>query len=610
LAKTSPHTRRRADILFLILLAGHILVAGRLFQIQVLDRAVYRKMADGFHVRHLRIPGHRGVIMDRNGERLAINADVGSISLDPSFYWDPDKWPYVRNEDGKRVRKAPDKDESARLISDALGLPFDAIRPKLDKKKSRFVWIQRHVPLYNVRRADAANIPGLQIDDELKRVYPMGSLAAHILGNTGVDGEGLSGIEMRFDKYLARKDGEEVLEVDRKGRVIPGTLRSLREPRDGASVTLTIDSRIQQAAERELGLQCEKYKAAGGTVTVIDPKTGDILAMANYPRFDPNHVGDYGPEAWRNRSVTDLYEPGSTMKGVTAAVALDAGAVDLERRFRCPGYLRIGGRTIHDVYEGPGSFGNLNLADILRFSSNVGMSQVGMRIGPKRLHNYLENFGLLEPSGVDLPGEVSSWMDKDKEWDKHFTATVAFGQSINFSALRLTNAYAAIANDGVLMKPRIVKSIQWPKDSPHRGEIEERPPIAIRRVVSEKAARTVTRLLKGVVTDGTGKTAKVAGYEVVGKTGSAQKAIPGKGYVAGKYIASFIGYLPASNPRAVILVTVDEPQGTHWGAVAAGPVFREVARQTMWFLQVPPDDPNDRVDGSKPSTWKRRVARR
>ncbi len=608
MARRSPDNRRRANILFGLLLAGHLVVAGRLFQIQVLDRAQYQALTDKFHVREIRIPAHRGVIKDRNGELLAINADAGSISLDPSFYWDKEKWPFVR-KDGKRVQQAPDKDDAARRIAEALQIPYAEIRPKLDKT-NRFVWIKRHVPLDNVRRADAANIPGLQIDDELKRVYPMGSLAAHILGNTGVDGQGLSGIEMRYDKALSRKDGAEILEVDRKGRIIPGTLRSAREPLDGADITLTIDARIQQVAERELGIQCEKYKAIGGTCTVIDPRTGEILAMANYPRFDPNHAGDYPPDAWRNRAITDLYEPGSTMKGVTAAAAIDAGAVNLTERFNCPGFLRLGKRRINDVYEGPGSFGSLQMADIMRFSSNVGMSQVGLRLGAKRLEQYIENFGMLEPTGIELPGEVSSWMSSDTRWDKHFTATVAFGQSVNFSALRLTNAYAAIANGGVLMKPHVVKGLQWPQDSPRKGEIQATEPIAIRRVISEKTADTVTRLLAGVVTDGTGKPAKVAGYNVVGKTGSAQKAFPGKGYVYGRYVASFVGYLPADNPRAVILVTVDEPKGTHWGAVAAAPVFREVARQTMWFLQVPPDDPNDRVDGAKTATWRRRVAGR
>jgi cell division protein FtsI/penicillin-binding protein 2 len=320
--------------------------------------------------------------------------------------------------------------------------------------------------------------------------------------------------------------------------------------------------------------------------------------------------GDFTPDAWRNRAITDLYEPGSTMKGVTAAAALNEHAISLDDRFNCPGFLRLGGRTVHDVYEGPGSFGVLNLAGILRFSSNVGMSQVGLRLGAQRLHRYVDGFGMLQPTGIELPGEVSSWMPTEQRWDKHFTATVAFGQSVNFSALRLTRAYAAIANGGTVMKPMVVKSVAWPKDSPKQGKVEEFAPIAVRRVVSEEAAHTVTRLLKGVVVEGTGKPAKIPGYEVVGKTGSAQKSLPGRGYVAGKFIASFIGYLPASKPRVVILVTIDEPKGTHWGAVAAAPAFREVARQAMWFLQVPPDDPNDRVDGAKPSTWKRRVARR
>jgi len=598
--------RGRTNILFGLLLLFYGGLAFRLLQIQVIGRSHYQALADRYHVRSIPIPAHRGLIRDRNGELLAINADAATVSIDPSFYWDQEKWP-SRRKGGKRVKTAPDKDAAARAIAELLELPFDTVRPKLDRK-TQYAVLKRNVMLDTARRLQAAEIPGLRIEDELKRMYPMGSLAAHVLGAAGADGTGLSGVELKFNRVLARKDGMEVQEVDRKGRIIPGTLRSEREPEDGASITLTIDARIQQVAERELTKQCQALNAKGGTVTVMDPNTGEILALANYPRFDPNKMGDYPPDAWRNRAVTDLYEPGSTMKGLVAAAALNEGAVNLTQRFSCPGFLRVGSHTIRDIYEGPGSFGMLNLGQILMHSSNVGMSQVGMRLGREKLDEYVRAFGLLGTSGVELPGEPPAWLPPPNKWDKHFTSTIAFGQSVNFTALRLVAAYSAIANGGTLMRPHVVKRIEWPENSRRPGEVEEAKPEAIRRVLTEQTARDITELLKGVVEDGTGKPAKIRGYQLVGKTGSAQKVIDGR-YSPDKFIASFIGFLPAKNPRAVILVTVDEPKGTHWGATAAAPVFREVARQTVWYLRIPPDDPNDRFDGSDRSTWYRRTAR-
>lgn len=606
MARKSLGPRGRNAILFGLLLAFYGVLAFRLLQIQVFGRSHYQALADRYHVRSITLPAHRGVIKDRQGEYLAINADAATVSIDPSFYWDQDKWP-TRKQGDKRVKVAPNKDEAARAIADLLDMPFAEVRAKLDRK-TQYAVLKRKVTLDTARRLKAAEIPGLRLEDELKRMYPMGSLAAHIIGAAGADGTGLGGIELKFNRVLQREDGVEVQEVDRKGRIIPGTLRSERDPQDGADITLTIDTRIQQVAERELTKACETYKAKGGTCTVLDPNTGEILAMANYPRFDPNHIGDYPPDAWRNRAVTDLYEPGSTMKGLTAAAALNEGAVNLTQRFNCPGFLHVGSHTIHDIYEGPGSFGMLNLGQILMHSSNVGMSQVGLKLGRDKLDEYVRAFGLLGTSGVELPAEPPAWLPPPSKWDKHFTSTISFGQSINFTALRLAAAYGAIANGGTLMRPHIVKRIDWPETSRRPGEVEIAKPDAIRRVISENTSREMRELLKGVVEEGTGKPAKIRGYELCGKTGSAQKVVNGR-YSPDKFIASFIGFLPADKPRAVILVTVDEPKGTHWGATAAAPVFREVARQTVWYLRIPPDDPNDRFDGSDRSTWYRRTAR-
>lgn len=623
MARKSFSLGRRGAVLFFALLAGYIVIAGRLAWIQVVRRNTYRAYADRFHVRTIVMPAKRGVIKDRNGALLAINADAGSVSIDPSFYWDPKKWPLPRTEpdpdaapsnrkDGAgEARVQPDKDAMARSIADMLSIDYAEVRAKLDKP-THFEYLKRHVMIDNMRRLDAAEIPGLRIDDEPKRLYPMGSLAAHILGFTNSGAQGQYGLELVCDKWLQRKDGSEVQEVDRKGRIIPGTLRSEKDPVDGADVTLTIDARIQQVAERELGIACDRYKAKGGTCVVLDPNTGEILAMANYPRFDPNHpnnvkvTDEFGvlrPDlVWKAHAVTDLYEPGSTMKGITACAVVNEHAVSLTERFNCPQSIRIGNRTVHDVTHGQGAFGRLNLGGILAHSSNVGMSQVGLRLGAQRLNSYVHAFGLLDRSGIEIPGEGRSSLPQPSEWKRHFTATVAFGQSVSFTPLRLALAYGAIANGGTLMKPIIIKRIEWPETGKTPARSQDTKPQAVRRVISPETANTVTDLLAGVVTDGTGKPAKIRGYTLVGKTGSAQKVVNGR-YESGKFIASFIGFLPRIHPRAVILVTVDEPKGTHWGATAAAPVFREVARQTMWYLNIPPDDPSDRFDGSDPKTW-------
>lgn len=601
--------RYRAKTVFVLLMAVYFAIALRLTYLQAVRAAWYRDEAEQTYSRDITVPAHRGVIRDTNGVEFAINDDAATVSIDPSFYRDPRKFPLLRDENGKRRRVAPDREQAAAAIASILNLKEEEVLKKLNSEKF-YEPLKRRVPLEVARRLRLADLAGLNIDDEPRRFYPMGSLAAHVLGFTDVDGIGKEGIEGRFENVLRRKDGVEKHEVDRLGRIIPGTMREDDPPVDGADVTLTIDSRIQQVAERELTAACRKYTAKAGTCVVLDPRTGYILAMANYPSFDPNQSNRKDPNVWRNRAVTDPYEPGSTHKGLTACAAIDCGAVSPSRIISCPSSIRIGSHTIHDVTHGRGAFGPQNLGGVLAHSSNVGMSQVGNWIGPTRLSDYMNGFGLLARSGISLPGEPVTYLPKPEKWKKHFTATVAFGQSISYTPLKLTAAYGAIANNGLLMKPQIVKQIKHPATESAPARVETFPPVEVRQVIKPSTAKTVTRLLGQVVADGTGKPAKVRFYRLAGKTGSAQKVEKGR-YVPGKFIASFIGYLPANNPRAVILVTVDEPHGTHWGAVAAAPVFREVARQTMWYLNVPPDDKTDIFDGSDPSTWNRqRVASR
>lgn len=573
--------RKRTVVLFGLFFFLFLLLAGRLIDIQLLQRGKYIKMANQFHHRTLTLPAARGKIYDRGGYELATNVPIKSIYVDPSL---------IKN-----------KQLVANELSSILGMdPADLM--KLLNRSSRFAWVKRQVPYDVGMSVEKLKIRGIGVFNGTRRVYPAGRLASHLLGYVNVDGNGVNGIENLEDSLIRGHDGSVSAEIDAKGRIISGTRKVSEPSRDGSSVYLTIDRDIQYSLESELEKTFKAYNAVGATAIAMDPQTGAILGIANMPTYDPNQPGKSSIDALRNRAITDLYEPGSTLKTITAAAALQEGT---NTNIVCNGTVLIGKHIIHCVLHppfvhghGPGDIGH-----VLRWSCNIGAATIGLRLGSQKLYQYEKSFGLEDKPGTGLLGEQHGRFTEPSTWSQIQTANIAFGQGVAVTPLQLTAAYCAVANGGVLMKPQIIKEIHNAD-----GKVTHKfQPIRTRRVISTEVSHKLTGYLESVVMDGTGKPAKIAGYRVAGKTGSAQKAsTTGRGYAAGKFISSFIGYLPAGNPKVVILVVVDEPKGSHWGATTAAPVFREIARRIMWIQHVSPDDPNDHTDGAKMSTFHQR----
>ncbi len=556
-----------------ILAALYLALGARFFYIQVIRAAHFKDKAEDYRLRTLKLPARRGTIYDRNGKELAVTVELFDIQA----------WP----------RKIKDKPVVAKKLAPMLGWDESKVIERLSVDKG-FVFLTRRASTDAGRKIREAKIHGIEAVPIMARAYPGGQLASHIIGFTDIDGVGREGLEKIFDKYLAGTDGHVTAEVDARSKVIPGTRRERVEPVHGLDIVLTIDSTIQHSLEQELQKSYDKYSAAGASAVLIDPRTGEILALANMPTYDPNKVAESNADSRRNRAVTDLYEPGSTLKTMTACAGLEEKAIDYDDTFGCSGSMRIGRRTVRCSLHPPfmAGHGRVNVAKMLMHSCNMGAAGIAFKVGKEKLWNYEKKFGFYDKPGSGMMGEMAGWHDSWRDWEDVRLANIGFGQGIVVTPLQLANAYATVANDGVMMQPFVVKEIRKPDGTPHRTY----KPKVVRRVISAEVARAVGEMLHGVCAEGTGKPAVVEGYRTGGKTGSAQKAVNGT-YSTGKFIASFVGFLPVSNPRAVILVAVDEPKGIHWGATCAAPVFREVGRLTMWHLKVPPDD----VPSAKPS---------
>jgi len=433
-----------------------------------------------------------------------------------------------------------------------------------------FTWLKRQASPQELAQLRALNVPGVGTVSEPRRFYPHGRMAAPVIGFAGVDSQGLEGIELAYDGYLRGASGAMSVERDARGRKFLAGLDAALA-RQGANVVLTLDSSLQYVAERELDLQVGATRAKGGLVLMLDPRRGEILALAQNPSFDPNRRTAMEPERLRNRAVADAYEPGSTMKGLLAAAALEHRAVTPGDRFFCEkGSYRFAGHTIHDHHP----YGTLSFAEILQVSSNVGATKVAERLGSKPYFETLRAFGIGSGTGVDLSGEQAGILRPLAAWKPIDLATASFGQGVAVTPIQLAAAYGAIANGGILMRPYIVKRVV-----DENGDVlSENQPTVVRRVVSEATAATVTQMLGAVVeAKGTAPLAAIPGLKIAGKTGTSQKVdfVHG-GYARGR-IASFVGYFPADDPQVVMLVILDEPQTTKWGGTAAAPVFRTIA---------------------------------
>ena len=548
-----------AKAFFLVLF---VVAAGRAFQLQVLQGERLKRLGERQHLKEWIVLPKRGAVLDRTGEPLALSLETESVYARPHRIHDPAS--------------------VSRALAKILNLDSAEVKQKITADKP-FVWVKRQIGPQEAEQIQALSANGIGMFYEPNRYYPQGQLAGQVIGFVGRDSEGLEGLELHYNDYIRGETGSSVIERDALGRrVLVQGVEGLRIP-PGADIHLTLDTSIQYLAEKELEAAINKVRAKAGVAIVVDPSTGEVLALANYPSFNPNQFSKQSSEQKRNRAVTDSFEPGSTFKTILAAAALEEGVVGKDDLFYCEmGKYAYAGKIIHDTHP----HGWLPFSKILQVSSNIGFTKIAEKLKRERYFKYIEKFGFGQVTGIDVPGEVPGLLRKPESWSAIDLATHAFGQGIAATPMQMAMAYAAIANGGFLMRPYLVRRVVGPK-----GEILlENQPHVVRRVVSEKTSRLLGSMLKEVTHEGgTGTMAKVEGFEVAGKTGTAQKAdlIHG-GYSAGKRIASFVGFVPADAPRLVALVLVDEPEANVYGGIVAAPVFRNIARGALHHLGVAP----------------------
>ncbi len=552
---------RRLGILMLLLLAAFSCLVARLFFVQIIRGEHLRQEATSIRTRDVILQPYRGNIYDRNH-----NALVTSIPA-YSLYAHPDQ---IKNPK-----------EVAGKIAAVLGVRREEILKKLDNNAS-FVWLQHGVELDLVKKLEG--IGGLGFVETSTRSYKQGGLAAALLGFVGDDNQGLNGLEKYYDHELQGMPGKMVLEIDARGRQIPQSAVVVERSKAGNNLVLTLDQTIQYYVERELDRIESDYQPKWAVILVMDPKTGEILAMGSRPTFDPSRWRKFPREVWEKNPVTlYTYEPGSTFKMIIAAAALEEGVVRPADWFYDPGYIVVKGRRIY-CWERKGH-GSESFAQAVENSCNPVFIQVGQKLGKEKLYKYVRGFGFGVPTGIDLPGEEAGVIVPENKASELDLATMSIGQSIAVTPVQLLTAVSAIANGGYLMQPHVVRAVE---DASGKT-IQEVSPRVIRQVISSETARQLSGILEKVVLEGTGRRALVEGYRVAGKTGTAQVPGPG-GYMEGKYVASFAGFAPADDPRIAVLVVVAEPRGGeyHGGEVAA-PAFSAVVRDTLRYLEVPED---------------------
>ena len=571
----------------LIYLGLFAVMAARGYQLHLFNGDELGKRAERQLTKKISFPPVRGKILDRNGVELATNRDVASIFAQPS-----------RISDAAAVAKA---------LSKIIGLDAKSVREKLALKSS-FVWIKRSLSVEQGDIITALDIKGVGVIKETRRYYPNMELAGHLLGFAGVDSQGLEGIELKYDEYIKGTPGYFLAERDALGRNIYPKGVNIQDSSSGSDVILTIDRTVQHITERELGKAVKKYDAKSGMAIVMDPQTGEILAMAVQPVFNPNSFEDFNPSDWRNRVLTDTFEPGSTFKIFLAAAAIDSGKVDSKELFYCEnGRVKVYNKYIHDTKK----YGWLTMQNILKVSSNIGAYKIGAKLGKKEYYSYISDFGFGAKTGVQLAGESAGVIRAAKSLSPVGYANLSLGQGISVTALQLVNAISAVANGGHIMKPYVVKKIM---DRDGTTQVSNFP-LRVRRVISGDTAKKISLMLEKVVSsEGTGMRGALKKYRVAGKTGTSQKYDRElKGYSKEKYTGSFIGFLPADNPKLAILVMLDEPKKSYYGGTVAAPVFKKIAEQTLAYLKVTPVEEQTSTSyvqaaaESKPATFMKRV---
>jgi cell division protein FtsI (penicillin-binding protein 3) len=559
---TDRNANSRIRLLVLAFAALFLVAVGKAAWIQVVEGSAYEAMASRQHRETIEIPAARGTIYDRTGEPLAIGEQATTVYADP---------PHV---------VAPMK--AAVKAGQALGLDPDELYPRLRDRSKRFVFVDRKADPVKAKALQRLGVAGFGFYPEERRTYPQGRVASHLLGFAGMDNSGLDGLERSLDRSLAGKPGYEIVVRDPAGQAID--VVTSRKERPGRNVFLTLDHQLQATAEQLLANAVTRWSARGATAIVMDPRTGAILAMANAPTFDANAFTSAPAEARRNRAVTDLYEPGSTFKIVTVAAALEDNVVTPETSFRLAPTIQVADRVIREAHTRGTE--TMTVRQILANSSNIGTITIAQRLGGTELASWIDRFGFGQKTGSELPGESPGIVLPYDQWSGSTIGTVPIGQGIAVTPLQMVSAYAAIGNGGVIPPAHVVAKVGGKKVAHGKG----------RRVVSRHTADRMTAMFRDVVVEGTGTEAAIPGYTVAGKTGTANKAENGR-YVQ-KYVASFVGLVPARKPRLAILVMVDEPRGQIWGGVVAAPIFRDIARFALQYLEVPPDAPESKRSSS------------
>ncbi len=571
-------SKRTYKYIFIAMLLGFVLIVGRLFWLQIVQGNELSNKLSGQVSTMRTLSSPRGSILDRNGKELAVSL------LNKSLYVNPHDMARI-NE--KKVEGTDHQRLAAELLAPLLKTTVNDLYQTFTTDRY-FVWLARTIEPQEyevIKKAIKDNkLRGLYFLDESKRYYPHGSLAAHILGFVGTEDQGLEGLELTYDALLSGAREHLDIQVDGLGRPIADSVFEKFNPARLHRLYLTIDHNLQYVVERALDTALSKTHVQGASVIVMDPQTGEILAMSNRPTFDPNVYWKYKAEAFNDRAVSYIYEPGSTFKPIVMSAALENKIITPQSTYNDVGSITVSDRSIRN-WDGAGN-GLVTFEYVLANSLNTGMVHIGMQIGGERMNNHIQKMGFGKLTGVELPGEASGILFDTQEMLPINLATMSIGQGLAVTPMQLIRAIAAIANDGIMVVPHIIKKIERSDASVLQGETSAQP----QRVLSSEVANEIKRIMKLVIEEGGGKTAKIQGYSIAGKTGTAQKLnSAGTGYEASSYIASFVGFAPAEQPKYVVLVMLDNPQGAFYGSQVAAPVFKEIMEQLLALAEIPMD---------------------
>ncbi|WP_038059081.1 peptidoglycan D,D-transpeptidase FtsI family protein [Thermodesulfovibrio yellowstonii] len=556
--------QKRVILLKIMLLVCFTSIIFRLGLIMFVEHQVYFSRAKIQQIKKEEIIPKRGNIYDRMGRELAVSLEKESLFIDPSSL---------------------KSDETINILKSYIKVNAEQIKSQ-SEKNIRFLWLERKVDHAVAEKIKALKIEGVGSVPEGARFYPNGFLASHVIGFVNIDEQGMEGLERQYDKYLKAEKSSKVVSVDARGKKLSdGSLKDIK----GNDIFVTIDEGLQYIVEKYLEEAVKKWQASSGIAIMMDPFTGEILALANRPTYDPNNlkfIKNIG--IIRNRALTDLYEPGSTFKIVTATAALEEGIVKPYTKFDCSqGYIEVWGKKIKDAHR----HGVLTFEEVIQKSSNVGTIKIAMMLGKEKLYQYIKKFGFGEKTGIDLPGEMAGYIRPTQKWSGTSIGAIPIGQEVAVTAIQVLRAYSVIANGGYLVKPFVVSEIRSSE-----GNILYKAVIQREKIVSEKTAKIMRDILKKVTEEGgTATQAKLDGNNVAGKTGTAQKYDPKTGrYSKDRFVSSFVGFIPADNPRIAMIVVIHDPKGAHYGGVVAAPVFKAISDEAMAYLNIPRDDAKEK----------------